>query len=151
MCQRGAILSEVAEAFNVSTRTLFNWLNLHPELHDAVQVGVDTFNSRVERALAERAIGFWIVLEEAQYDADDNEIRPARRQYFPPDVTAGIFFLKNRLRERWRDVYEKVEKHELKTSAELLVEINKELGELHAKGYLKEIPQLSAPKKTNGR
>jgi hypothetical protein len=76
-------------------------------------------------------------------------IQPEQRQYFPPDTTAIIFLLKNRARDKWRDVYEKVEKHELKTSAELLVEINKELVELHREGYLKEIPALPAPKKTN--
>jgi hypothetical protein len=70
MCQRGAVMSKVADAFNVSTRTLFNWLNLHPELHDAVQVGVDAFNARVERALAERAIGFFVTIkEEKPFDA----------------------------------------------------------------------------------
>jgi hypothetical protein len=91
--------------------------------------------------LAERAVGFWIIVQEEERDASGKVTKPAVRHYYPPDVTAGIFFLKNRIRERWRDVYEKVEKHELKTSAELLIEIKKELAEL----------QLPAPKKTNGR
>jgi transposase-like protein len=104
MCQRGAVMSEVADAFNVSTRTLFNWLNLHPELHDAVQVGVDTFNSRVERALAERAIGFWVTIKEEVRDEQGKVIQPEQRQYYPPDTRAIIFFLKNRMRDKYRNV-----------------------------------------------
>jgi hypothetical protein len=99
--------------------------------------------------MAERAIGFWIILEAEERDDAGNVTKPARRQYYPPDVTAGIFFLKNRLRERWRDVYERHDKVELKTSAELLVEINKELLELHRAGFIKELPALPAPRRAS--
>ena len=127
MCQRGAVMSEVADAFNVSTRTLFNWLNLHPELHDAVQVGVDAFNARVERALAERAIGFFVTLREGYYDDRDRWV-PPQRQYFPPDPTSCIFFLKNRLREHYRDVHKvEGELKLLKTSEELRIEVRKDI------------------------
>jgi hypothetical protein len=40
---------------------VYKWLNRYPELREAVQIGVDTFNPRVERALAERAIGFFVI------------------------------------------------------------------------------------------
>jgi transposase-like protein len=64
MCQRGATMAELAQAFKISNSTLYEWLNKHQELNDAVQVGVDVFNPRVERALAERAIGFFVTLRE---------------------------------------------------------------------------------------
>ena len=154
MCQRGAVMSEVADAFNVSTRTLFNWLNLHPELHDAVQVGVDAFNARVERALAERAIGFFVTLREEVKDAKTGEIKfPAVRRYYPPDTTAAIFFLKNRLRDRWHDVQDHyINQRTLKSSEELTIEIRKDILELQDQGYLKdvEVPALPAPKKSKG-
>ena len=62
------------------------------------------FNSRVERALAERAIGFYADVEEVKILNDGNEIRYNVRKYFPPDVTAGIYFTKNRMPDKWRDV-----------------------------------------------
>ena len=37
--------------------TLYDWINRYPELHEAIQIGVDVFNPCVERALAD-AIGF---------------------------------------------------------------------------------------------
>jgi hypothetical protein len=103
LAQRGAIQSEIADAFDVSTTTLQNWISKYPQLHDAVQVGVDTFNSRVERALAERAIGFWITIDELR-DEQGKVIQPEQRKYYLPDTRAIIFFLKNRMRGKWRDV-----------------------------------------------
>ena len=55
LAQRGAIQAEIADCFGVKTRTLEKWLVQYPELREAVDVGNDVFNSRVERALAERS------------------------------------------------------------------------------------------------
>src|SRR6266700_4893791 len=66
LAQRGAILCEIAECFGVNTRTLTRWLNQYPELREAIDAGNDVFNPRVERALAERAIGFWVDVEESR-------------------------------------------------------------------------------------
>jgi hypothetical protein len=52
----------------MSTQTIANWRNKYPEFRDAIQIGVDTFNPRVERALAERAIGFWVTIKEEVRD-----------------------------------------------------------------------------------
>jgi len=138
MCLRGAIQSELADAFNVSIRTLQNWINQYPELHDAMQIGVETFNTRVERALAERAIGFFVTLREEVKDAKTGEIKfPAVRRYYPPDTTAAIFFLKNRLRNRWRDVQDhNSNQRTFKSSEELTIEIRKDILELQDQGYL---------------
>jgi hypothetical protein len=72
-------------------------------MHDAVQVGVDAFNARVERALAERAIGFFVTIKEEIRDEQGKVIQ--QRQYYPPDTRAIIFFLKNRMKDKHRDVH----------------------------------------------
>ena len=105
ICQRGAIMSELADVFKVSRRTIHYWMNRHPEFHDAVQVGAEAFNARVERALAERAIGFFVTIKEEVRDEQGKVIQPAVRQYFPPDPTSMIFFLKNRMRDKYKDVH----------------------------------------------
>ena len=65
-------------------------------------------DSKVERALYGRAVGVEykekkIVIE---MDKDGNQ-KPARietaERYLPPDVTACIFWLKNRRRDQWAD------------------------------------------------
>ncbi len=84
-------------------------MNQYSEFQEAIQAGVDTFNARVERALAERAIGFWVTTKEEVRNDKGKIIQPEERKYFPPDVTAIIFFLKNRMRDKWRDVYEQAQ------------------------------------------
>src|SRR5215471_306949 len=137
LCERGATMSELARAFNVNDSTLYDWLNRHKEFHDAVQVSADVFNHRVERALAERAIGGFVTLREEVRDPETGKVlAPAQRQYYPPDPTSCIFFLKNRMPDKYRDVH-RIDKEVrlLKTSDELRIEINKEILELQAQGY----------------
>ncbi len=127
---------------------MYNWINKYPEFQDAVQVGVDAFNARVECALAERAIGFWVTTKEEMRDEKTGKIiQPEVRKYFPPDVTAAIFFLKNRMKDKWGDVHRvDVNQRVPKFSAEIMLEIRKELQELHDEGYLDDLA-LPAPKK----
>jgi hypothetical protein len=55
--------------------------------------------------LAERAIGFFVTIKEEVRDEQGKVIRPAVRQYYPPDPTSIIFFLKNRMKDKYRDVH----------------------------------------------
>jgi transposase-like protein len=152
MCQRGATMAELADAFNVSSSTLYNWLNRYPELHEAVQLNADVFNQRVERALAERAIGFFVTLREEVKDENGKIISPAQRQYYPPDPTSMIFFLKNRMRDRYRDVHKiDGELRVLKTSEDLRIEIRKDILELQAQGYDPKIVDETAPQLSRQR
>jgi len=155
MCQRGATMAELAQAFNIANCTLYDWINRYPELHEAIQIGVDVFNPRVERALAERAIGFFVTLRE-EYTDEKGRVVKAQRQYYPPDPTSAIFFLKNRMRDRYRDTHNVDTTVRLKTSDELRIEIHKEILQLRAQGYDPKIiedddaPALPAPKRGNG-
>jgi hypothetical protein len=151
MCQRGATMSELAQAFKVANSTIYEWINKYPEFNTAVRVNADAFNVRVERALAERAIGFFVTLREEERDPETGRlITPAQRRYYPPDPTSAIFFLKNRMRDRYRDTHNVDTTVRLKTSEELRIEIHKEILELQAQGYDPRIidetaPQLSEP------
>ncbi len=62
------------------------------------------------------------------------------RKYFPPDVTAAIYFTKNRMPDKWRDVQQHVHSGKLKTSDEWLVEIQKDILDLHAEGHITGLP-----------
>jgi hypothetical protein len=152
MCQRGATMSELAQAFKVADCTLYEWLNRYPELHEAVQIGVDTFNPRVERALAERAIGFFVTLREEVRDPETGKVlAPAQRQYFPPDPTSMIFFLKNRMKEKYRDVHKVETEVKLKSSEQLMIEVRKDILELQAQGYDPKIIDEDAPQLSRRR
>jgi hypothetical protein len=143
---RGATQDEIAECFGVSTRTLQRWLAQYPELYAAIQQGNDVFNPRVERALAERAIGFWVTWEEEElHPITGEKILVKKHKYFPPDTKAGIFWTTNRMPDKWR----RVQKHEVEVKRrspdEILEGIHAKLLDLQAKGYLDAIPLKALP------
>jgi hypothetical protein len=137
LAARGATIAEMADACDVETRTFFRWMNAYPELNEAVTVGKDSFDTRVERALAERAIGYSVDVEEC-FVINGKVVRETVRKYYPPDVTAGIYWTKNRMPDRWRDV----QRHEvnavgLKSAEELRQLLAEEFQDLVDQGILK--------------
>ena len=130
-CKLGATDAELGELFRVSTVTIWHWSNKHPEFNAALRQGKHAWDARVERSLAQRAIGYAVDTEEVKVDKDGNIIRYNLRKYFAPDTTACIFWLKNRQPERWRDVYDhRKMDDDTKTADELRKEIVKEALEL---------------------
>jgi transcriptional regulator with XRE-family HTH domain len=137
MAKIGATQADIAEALGVTTRTLQMWLTKFPELRAAVNAGNQVFDRRVERALAERAIGFWVTWEDEElHPITGRKVLVTKKKYLPPDTKAGIFWASNRMPDKWR----RVQKHEVqverKSSGELLHELHNKLLELKVDGYL---------------
>lgn len=105
LCALGATDVEIADFFEIEVRTLYRWKNENPAFCHALKVGKTTADDRVERSLYARANG---------YEHDEVDIRVVNgeivqtpiRKYYPPDTTAGIFWLKNRRSAEWRDRHE---------------------------------------------
>lgn len=102
MAKLGATDIEIADAIGVDVRTLYRWKAQFPGFCQAVKVGKDVADDRVERSLFARANG---------YEHDEVDIRviggdivqtPVRK-FYPPDTTAAIFWLKNRRPAEWRE------------------------------------------------
>lgn len=116
LTELGATDQEIADFFEVDVRTIYRWKHDHDEFCQSLKVGKDVADSRVERSLYQRAIG---------YEQDEVKIfMPAQAEkpiYAPfrakvaPDVTAAIFWLKNRRSQEWRD------KQEVEHSGEMQV------------------------------
>jgi len=96
---------EIAKKMGISKATLNNWKKEYPDFLDSIKRGKEGPDSKVVRSLYQRATG---------YDAEDSKIildaatgRPIRiertKRHVPPDVTAGIFWTKNRQADQWRD------------------------------------------------
>lgn len=135
MCAMGATDADLADSFGVSTVCISNWQSKYPEFAEAIREGkVEVFDPKVERALAQRAMGYSVDVEEVKIDKNGNVIRYTTRKHFPPDTTACIFWLKNRKGEQWRDVW-KIDhsgklQYEGMTAEQVLEEIRKEAAEL---------------------
>ena len=111
--QFGADDKALAEFFKVGEKTINNWKKAYPAFLGAVKTGKDIFDSeKVEASLLKRAIGYKYdeIHKEAVYVQRDG-LRIYEEAYqtriitkeVAPDVTAQIFWLKNRQKNRWRD------------------------------------------------
>jgi DNA-binding NarL/FixJ family response regulator len=103
LCKLGATDMEMADFFEVEVRTLYRWKAENEEFCQALKVGKEEADDRVERSLYARANG---------YEHDEVDIRVVAnaivqttiRKYYPPDTTAAIFWLKNRKQGEWREM-----------------------------------------------
>ncbi|OWR28959.1 terminase [Stenotrophomonas pavanii] len=104
LCLLGATDQELADFFEVEVRTVYRWKGEYPDFCQALKSGKEEADARVERSLYQQAIG---------YEQDEVKIfMPAQAEapvYAPyrakvaPNVTAAIFWLKNRKSQDWRD------------------------------------------------
>lgn len=78
LVSQGATSVEIAEHLDISTVTFWRWCKAYPELRNAVKGAKDAQDDRVEEALRINAV-------------------------LQGNVTAQIFWLKNRQPDRWRD------------------------------------------------
>ena len=107
LCELGATDEEIGNFFEVSTRTIYRWKNEYPEFCQALKIGKDAADQRVERSLYQKATGYYVVEQEShklKIDQHKEEIEVVDvEKYVQPDTTAGIFWLKNRKGAEWRD------------------------------------------------
>jgi hypothetical protein len=83
------------------------WKLTHPEFSDALKTGKEYADARVEQALYRRATGYTFDSEKLFAPAGTHEVLRAKIvEHVPPDITACIFWLKNRKRLEWRDKWE---------------------------------------------
>lgn len=102
MCQLGATDRDLAEFFEVTTITIWRWQAQHPEFHTSLNRGKEASDDRVERSLYSRATGYTFDSEKV-FNNDGVITRVKIIEHVPPDVTACIFWLKNRRPAEWRD------------------------------------------------
>jgi hypothetical protein len=105
MARLGATDRDLAQWFEVSINTIWYWKAQHREFLDAVAVSKSYADERVVHSLYMRAIGYTYDSEKVFYDKDSgNVVRVPIQEHLAPDVTACIFWLKNRRPDLWRDV-----------------------------------------------
>lgn len=102
LCDLGATNVDLADFFGVNIRTVDRWLAEHEEFCRAVNETRAFSDERVERRLYERAMGYAFDSEKVMA-VKGEVVRVPTREHVPPDVTAMIFWLKNRRPKDWRD------------------------------------------------
>lgn len=102
LCLLGATDKDLAEFFEVSEDTINAWKKEHSEFSESLKEAKGELDAKVVRRLFERAIGYShpdVHLSNYQGAVTQTPIT----KHYAPDVTAAIFWLKNRQSEQWRD------------------------------------------------
>jgi hypothetical protein len=104
MAKLGALDTDFAEAFGVSTRTIERWRATIPEFCRAIKTEQEGATNHVVRSLFHRACGYTVEVRKAFYDKNSgNVLQGVEDQHFPPDTGAAAFWLKNKRPAEWRD------------------------------------------------
>jgi hypothetical protein len=130
LCLLGATDIELADFFEISVATLNKWKIKYPEFVASICGAKEIADARVERSLYQS----YTFDSEKVFQFQGTIVRAPIREHIPPDTAAGMFWLKNRRPDKWRDVH----KHEVgglgdfsnKSDAELLQEIAEDAAEL---------------------
>lgn len=118
----GLIDQQIADNMGINVKTLYEWKNNYSNISNALKESKDTADRQVENAMFKSAVGFeydeetfeTIHLRSTITDPDtgdekeviyeSKEVLVKRvKKVVAPNTTAGIFWLKNRKPEVWRD------------------------------------------------
>lgn len=95
----GLVESQIAHNMGISEQTLNVWKKSYPSILESLKKGKEVADYHVENALYKSATGY--SQEETVIDAKGHEHVIVK--HYPPNVTAQIYWLKNRRPDKWRD------------------------------------------------
>jgi hypothetical protein len=99
----GATDLEIAQAFEVSIRTIHRWKLEYPAFREALMVGKEAADAKVAESLFKRATGYSFDSEKVFF-VDGEAHRVEIIEHVPPDTKAAMWWLQNRNPKEWRDV-----------------------------------------------
>ena len=102
LCLLGYTDAELASFFEVSEATINNWKLERPEFLESIKKGKAVADGEVASTLFNRAIGYTAKEKREEKTADGFKEVDAEK-HVPGDVTAMIFWLKNRQKDKWRE------------------------------------------------
>ncbi len=102
LCEQGATDAEVAYILRIGRSTLYEWLARYPDFRDALRLGKQPANVRVERAFYERCVGYEVETEKV-FQYLGQPVRATTTEHVPADPSAAFNWLCNRDPENWRN------------------------------------------------
>lgn len=109
--------NDIAHNLGIGRSTFYAWKKEHIDFSNALKTGKEVADQIVENKLYQRACGY--EYDEVVFEKVDNKVnlemaddklittdtykKKITRKFIPPDVTAQIFWLKNRRSDLWRD------------------------------------------------
>lgn len=98
---------EIARELGIGFAQFKKWKRNEPAFAEWIEKGRARASGRVAKALMKNALGFWVEEREQRQSPGPNNTTVTttvvKRKYYAPNVTAQIFWLKNRARKHWYD------------------------------------------------
>lgn len=98
----GLIDEQIAKNMGVAYSTFKEWKKKYSDFSAALKQGKEVVDRQVENALFNNAVGF---MYEEETVTNAGEVVTVKK-YSKPNITAQIFWLKNRKMKEWRDKQE---------------------------------------------
>ena len=98
---------QIAKNIGIRRETVIQWKKLYPNISNAIKRGKEVIDIEVENSLFKRAMGYEYeeIKTVIEQDIEGNKKTKVEKikKHVLPDVTAQIFWLKNRKPIKWRD------------------------------------------------
>ena len=107
--RNGLTDEQIAKNMGISRSTLAEWKKKYSDISDTLKKGKDVVDIEVENALLKKALGYSYkeTTKELSVDKQTGEsklvVTKEVTKHIAPDTAAGIFWLKNRRPDEWRD------------------------------------------------
>ena len=100
--RNGLTMVQIASNLGISKDTLYQYIQRYSDFSDALKVSRDEADAQVINAMHQSATG---------YEYEEDAVTPSGKvvrvhKYHVPNVSAQIFWLKNRRPSEWRDKQE---------------------------------------------
>lgn len=99
----GCLDVDIAKKIGINTATLYTWKKKYSKFNNALKKGKEVVDTEVENALLKRALGYKYSEVKTESFSDGSVKKTVIVKEMPSDVTAQIYWLKNRKPENWRD------------------------------------------------
>ena len=108
LAEKGLTDREISKQLGIATSTFYEYQKKHSEFSDALKRGKQPVDNDVENALLKNALGYdyeeQVTEERIKEDGTSyTSVTRTLKKHMPGDVTAQIFWLKNRMPKEWRD------------------------------------------------
>lgn len=101
--RNGLTDEQIAKNLGISKDTFYKYKKEYSDFSDALKRGKEVVDIEVENALLKRALGYSYEEETYEKLANGGTKTKIVTKHVPGDVTAQIFWLKNRKPETWRE------------------------------------------------
>lgn len=116
---------QIAGNIGISRSTLAEWKKKYPDISDALKKGKEIVDTEVENALLKRALGYDYTETSKKYENGQLVEKKVVTKHVVGDVTAQIFWLKNRKPGEWRDKFQYDNEAEVSRVDDLIKAIDK--------------------------